>query len=57
VLVVDIDLNAPAMWPGKKGFDRLMYACKNALNQRLTWLFYNLSTKSMYMLHPIVSSI
>lgn len=31
------------MFPGKKGFDRLIYACKNALNQRLTWLFYNLS--------------
>lgn len=38
------------MWPGKKGFDRLIYACKNALNQRLTWLFCNLSTSSMYTL-------
>lgn len=52
VLVVDLDLTASAMWPGKKGFDRLIYACKNALNQRLAWLFCNLSTSSMYTLYP-----
>lgn len=36
------------MWPGKKGFDRLIYACKNALSQPLAWLFCNLSAKSTY---------
>ncbi|OIW28797.1 hypothetical protein CONLIGDRAFT_654905 [Coniochaeta ligniaria NRRL 30616] len=44
--VVELDLSAPAMWPGKKGFDRLIYACKNTLNQPLTWLFCNLSTST-----------
>lgn len=29
------------MTHGKKGFDRLMYACKKVLNQQLTWLFCN----------------
>lgn len=28
---------------GKKGFSRLEWACKNVLNQSLTWLFYNLN--------------
>jgi ribonucleases P/MRP protein subunit RPP40 len=28
---------------GKKGFDRLVYACKNALNTPKTWLFCNVS--------------
>lgn len=32
------------MLHGKKGFDRLLYACKNALSQPVTWLFCNLST-------------
>ncbi|KAJ0346857.1 hypothetical protein COL26b_007718 [Colletotrichum chrysophilum] len=29
------------MLHGKKGFDRLLYACKNALNAPVTWLFCN----------------
>ena len=49
-----MDLSERAMWPGKKGFDRLIYACKNALNQRLTWLFCNLSASSMSSLAAIV---
>jgi hypothetical protein len=44
--VVEIDLTSPAMFPGKKGFDRLIYACENVLNRRLTWLFYNTEEKS-----------
>ncbi|KAB5535181.1 ribonuclease P 40kDa subunit-domain-containing protein [Coniochaeta sp. 2T2.1] len=44
--VVEIDLSAHAMWPGKKGFDRLIYACKNALSRPMTWLFCNLSSGS-----------
>ncbi|KAK5996616.1 hypothetical protein PT974_01953 [Cladobotryum mycophilum] len=38
---VSYDLRSPAMLHGKKGFDRLVYACKNALNQPLTWLLCN----------------
>lgn len=41
--VVEIDLMSPSMFPGKKGFDRLVYAAKNALNTPVTWLFYNIS--------------
>ncbi|KAM7203414.1 Ribonuclease P 40kDa (Rpp40) subunit domain containing protein [Naviculisporaceae sp. PSN 640] len=41
--VVEVDLNNSSMAPGKKGFDRLVYAAKNALNTPLTWLFYNLA--------------
>jgi ribonuclease P/MRP protein subunit RPP40 len=29
---------------GKKGFGRLEWACKNVLNQSLTWLFYDMRT-------------
>ena len=29
------------MFPGKKGFDRLLYAARNVLNMPVTWLFYN----------------
>ncbi|KAF2637084.1 hypothetical protein P280DRAFT_510041 [Massarina eburnea CBS 473.64] len=39
--VVEFDLRAPSMVHGKKGFSRLEWACKNVLNQSLTWLFYN----------------
>ncbi|KAK7964068.1 hypothetical protein PG996_008242 [Apiospora saccharicola] len=41
--VVEYDLRSPASFPGKKGFDRLLYACKNVFNLPLTWLFLNLS--------------
>jgi len=29
------------MLHGKKGFDRLVWACKNVLNHSVTWLFYD----------------
>ena len=32
------------MVPGKKGFDRLVYASKNALSEPIRWLFCNIST-------------
>ncbi|KAI1817893.1 ribonuclease P 40kDa subunit [Poronia punctata] len=41
--VVEYDLRSPAALHGKKGFDRLVYACKNALNAPTTWLFCSLS--------------
>ncbi|ERT01425.1 hypothetical protein HMPREF1624_02671 [Sporothrix schenckii ATCC 58251] len=37
--IVELDLNPKAMWPGKSGFDRLIYACKNVFNTARTWLF------------------
>ncbi|KAI0882978.1 ribonuclease P 40kDa subunit [Annulohypoxylon maeteangense] len=41
--IVQFDLRDPSMLHGKKGFDRLIYACKNVLNRPLTWLFHELS--------------
>ncbi|KAI1260608.1 ribonuclease P 40kDa subunit-domain-containing protein [Xylariaceae sp. FL1019] len=43
VWVIKYDLRAPSALHGKKGFDRLVYACKNVLNKPTTWLFCNLS--------------
>lgn len=37
--VVKYDLKAPSMLHGKKGFDRLLYACKNVFAAPLTWLY------------------
>ncbi|KAK7221916.1 hypothetical protein V2G26_009919 [Clonostachys chloroleuca] len=37
--IVTYDLRSPSMLHGKKGFDRLMYACKKVLNQQMKWLF------------------
>lgn len=42
--MVEFDLRSTSMVPGKKGFDRLAYACKNVLQQPLTWLFCNAAT-------------
>lgn len=39
--VVEFDLRSPSMFRGKKGFDRLVYACKNVFNEPVTWLFCN----------------
>ncbi|KAM5381777.1 hypothetical protein ACJZ2D_002997 [Fusarium nematophilum] len=39
--VVSYNLRDPSMFRGKKGFDRLIYACKTVLNQSTTWLFCN----------------
>jgi ribonucleases P/MRP protein subunit RPP40 len=44
VLVVEFDLTSTSMFPGKKGFDRLIYASKNALNTPVSWLFCNAAT-------------
>jgi ribonucleases P/MRP protein subunit RPP40 len=44
IAVVELDLTSPAMIPGKKAFDRLMYASKNAFGAPVTWLFQNMAT-------------
>ncbi|KAL2129544.1 hypothetical protein VTI74DRAFT_7628 [Chaetomium olivicolor] len=41
--IVEFDLTEPSMFPGKKGFDRLIYASKNVLAEPITWLFCNIS--------------
>lgn len=48
--IVEFDLRSPSMFRGKKGFDRLVYACKNVLNEPLTWLFCNVAHKGQFHL-------
>ncbi|KUI63498.1 Ribonuclease P protein subunit p40 [Cytospora mali] len=44
--VVEFDLRRPSMFRGKKGFDRLVYACKKVLSEPLTWLFCNVADRT-----------
>jgi ribonuclease P/MRP protein subunit RPP40 len=44
--VVECDLRKDSMKHGKSGFSRLEWACKNILDQSLTWLFYNFNPSS-----------
>lgn len=46
-LVVQYDLRAPASFPGKKGYDRLLYACKHVLDQPIAWLFHRQSSSEL----------
>ena len=39
--MIEIDLRKPSMLHGKKGFERIVWAFKNVLNQAVTWLFYD----------------
>lgn len=43
--VIEIELRKPSMLHGKRGFERLVYAAKNVLNQSLTWLFCDLDAE------------
>ncbi len=36
--VVSCDLRCSSMWHGKKGFDRLLYACHNVLSEPARWI-------------------
>ncbi|KAJ5899129.1 hypothetical protein N7495_003873 [Penicillium taxi] len=42
---VEINLRLPSMLHGKKGFEKIVWAFKNVLNQSLAWLFSDLDTK------------
>ncbi|KAH9844608.1 Ribonuclease P 40kDa (Rpp40) subunit [Teratosphaeria destructans] len=39
---VELNLRLPSMLHGHKGFERVVWAFKNVLNQSMTWLFYDL---------------
>lgn len=41
-----MNLRLPSMLHGKKGFERLIWACKNVLDQSLTWLFVDLNASA-----------
>ena len=45
-IAIDFNLCEPSMRDGKKGFERLRWACKNVLNHSLCWLFHNLQEQS-----------
>ncbi|CAK4033988.1 Hypothetical predicted protein [Lecanosticta acicola] len=38
--LVEVNLRLPSMVHGKPAFERLLWACKNVLNESVTWLFY-----------------
>jgi ribonuclease P/MRP protein subunit RPP40 len=40
--VIELDLRLPSMLHGKKGFDRILHAFKNVLNESHAWLFVDL---------------
>ncbi|MCJ1436331.1 Ribonuclease P protein subunit p40 [Xylographa pallens] len=42
---IEINLRLPSMVHGKKGFERIVWAFKNVLNNSVTWLFYDFNTK------------
>lgn len=50
--VVEYDLRSRSMFKGKKGFDRLIYACKNVLNEPRSWLLCDLSAQGKSLLLP-----
>lgn len=44
--VVELNFRLPSMLHGKKGFERIVWAFKNVLNQSLAWLFCDLDAQS-----------
>ncbi|KAJ5280984.1 hypothetical protein N7478_006356 [Penicillium angulare] len=44
--VIELNLRLPSMLHGKKGFDRIVWAFKNVLNQSISWLFSDLGSTS-----------
>lgn len=44
-VAVEINLRLPSMLHGKKGFERIVWAFKNVLNNSVTWLFYDYATQ------------
>ena len=41
--MIEVDLRQPSMLHGKRGFERIVWAAKNVLNQSLIWLFKDVS--------------
>ncbi|KAI1071157.1 hypothetical protein LB507_009650 [Fusarium sp. FIESC RH6] len=44
--IITYNLRDPSMLRGKKGFDRLIYACKTVFNTPMTWLFCDNTTQT-----------
>ena len=45
-IVVEINLRLPSMAHGKKGFERIVWAFKNVLNESISWLLYSSTLES-----------
>ncbi|KAL5615679.1 hypothetical protein BROUX41_005711 [Berkeleyomyces rouxiae] len=43
--IVEYDLTCKSMAPGKAGFERLLYACKNVYTEKRKWLYTDMSEK------------
>ena len=43
---IGLNLRLPSMVRGKKGFERIVWAFKNVLNQSVAWLFYDMNNSS-----------
>ncbi|KAK3681518.1 hypothetical protein LTR37_020881 [Vermiconidia calcicola] len=59
---IELNLRLPSMVRGKKGFERIIWAFKNVLNQTATWLFYDLGgatdgTGPIAAHHPEIKSV
>lgn len=53
--VVEFDLRSPSMFRGKKGFDRLVHACKEVFSEPVNWLFCNVALKGeLSILSPVI---
>lgn len=52
---ITIDLRAPSMLPGRKPFNRLLYASTNILSDTLTWLFLDLRSTTIEPMSPIMA--
>lgn len=50
---IEYNLRLPSMLHGKRGFERLVWACKNVLNNSLTWLFHDFQPPSSETETPI----
>ena len=46
---MELNLRLPSMLHGKKGFERIVWACNNVLNQTVAWLFCDLNPESESM--------
>jgi ribonuclease P/MRP protein subunit RPP40 len=44
-VAVEVNLRQPSMVGGKKGFERILWASKNVLNESLAWLFIDHDAK------------
>ncbi|KAL9101091.1 MAG: hypothetical protein Q9163_003606 [Psora crenata] len=61
---IEIDLRQPSMLHGRKGFDRIAWACRNVLSGPVTWLFHDLlgepyssATRPISQHHPVTRTV